>query len=140
LAVTVSNGLFTVSLDFGPNIFTGNACWLAIGVRSNGVAANFTPLDPRQPLTPTPNALYASTADVANTVTNGAIQISQLGTTGPAPASGQVLGYNGSLLVWQSPSAPGGLTLPYAGTASSPNPIFQITNTGNGLSSDGIVG
>src|SRR5438105_1588475 len=57
LAVTVSNGLFTVSLDFGPNIFTGNACWLAIGVRSNGVAANFTPLDPRQPLTPTPNAL-----------------------------------------------------------------------------------
>src|SRR6266550_3507881 len=62
LAVTVSNGLFTVNLDFGANIFTGNAFWLAIGVRSNGVAANFTPLDPRQPLTPTPNALYASTA------------------------------------------------------------------------------
>jgi len=100
LGVTVSNGLFTVSVDFGANVFTGDARWLGIGVRSNGLAGNFTPLNPRQPLTPSPYALYAPTA---GTVTNGAIQSGKLGTTGPAPAAGQILGYDGSSLFWQTP-------------------------------------
>ena len=34
-AVVISNGLFTVSLDFGAN-FTGAARWLEIAVRTNG--------------------------------------------------------------------------------------------------------
>jgi len=46
----VDNGLFTVQLDFGENIFTGAARWLEISV-------NGTPLSPRQELTPTPHAL-----------------------------------------------------------------------------------
>src|SRR5438874_749482 len=45
-AVTVSNGLFTVALDFGAN-FPGADRWLQIGVRTNGGDA-FTTLTPRQ--------------------------------------------------------------------------------------------
>jgi hypothetical protein len=56
-ATSLSNGLFTVILDFG-NQFTGPGRWLEIGVRTNGGDA-FTALIPRQPLTPTPYAIFA---------------------------------------------------------------------------------
>ncbi len=56
--VVISNGLFTVTLDFGANVFTGANRWLEIGVRTNGGNA-FTPLSPRQQLTPAPYAITA---------------------------------------------------------------------------------
>src|SRR5258708_1943817 len=49
----VSNGLFVVTLNFGANVFYGADRWLQIGVRTNGIAGAFVPLNPRQPLTPT---------------------------------------------------------------------------------------
>jgi len=64
--VAVSNGLFTTAVDFGAGIFNGTAYWLAIGVRSNGSGAVFTPLSPRQPMTPSPYALYATIAPLAD--------------------------------------------------------------------------
>jgi hypothetical protein len=57
-SVPVTNGLFTVQLDFG-NIFDGTARWLQLAVRTNGATA-FSPLSPRQALTPTPYAIAAS--------------------------------------------------------------------------------
>src|SRR6266702_3050720 len=57
--VPVSNGLFTVTLDFGPGIFTGPDRWLEIGVRTNGTGV-FATLAPRQKLTATPYAITAS--------------------------------------------------------------------------------
>ena len=59
VATLVANGLFTVTLDFGPGVFTGEARWLEIGVRANGSPADFTTLSPRTPLTPAPYALLA---------------------------------------------------------------------------------
>ena len=58
--LTINNGLFTVSLDLGTNVFTGSACWLEIAVRTNG-AAQWTQLSPRQPIQPVPYALTAAT-------------------------------------------------------------------------------
>jgi len=63
LALAVSNGLFLATLDFG-SVFTGEAAWLAIGVRGGG-ESGFTPLNPLQPVTPAPYALYAPTAGTA---------------------------------------------------------------------------
>src|ERR1700677_193262 len=59
--VLVTNGLFTVLIDFGPDAFTGQIVWLQIGVETNG-ATNFATLSPRQQLTPTPYAIFATTA------------------------------------------------------------------------------
>jgi hypothetical protein len=51
-ATSVSNGIFTVTLDFGAN-FPGGDRWLEIGVRTNGVNS-FLALAPRQQITATP--------------------------------------------------------------------------------------
>jgi hypothetical protein len=61
-ATGVSNGLFTVTLNFGAGIFTGPAYWLQIGVRSNGSSGAFTTLSPLQEITPTPAAIVANSA------------------------------------------------------------------------------
>jgi trimeric autotransporter adhesin len=66
--VPVTNGLFTVSLDFGLELFTGAPRWLQLGVRTNG-AAFFTGLTPRQPLTAAPQALYATRSGLAAAAT-----------------------------------------------------------------------
>jgi hypothetical protein len=60
-AVNVTNGLFTVQIDFGAGVFTGQTNWLQIGVASNAVSA-FTTLSPLQELTPVPGAIYANSA------------------------------------------------------------------------------
>jgi hypothetical protein len=60
-ATAVSNGLFTVVLDFGAGPFNGSALWLEMAVRPAGTGS-FTTLSPRQPLLPTPYAIFSSTA------------------------------------------------------------------------------
>src|SRR5438105_766887 len=60
--VSLNNGLFTVTLDFGINPFSGGAArWLEIGVRTNG-AGSFGILNPRQALTATPYAIMSGSA------------------------------------------------------------------------------
>jgi hypothetical protein len=53
--VTVTNGLFSVTLDFG-DIFSGTQYYLDISVRPGASSGSYTPLTPRQPLTATPYA------------------------------------------------------------------------------------
>jgi len=59
--VIVTGGLFTVQLDFG-NVFDGTAIFLDIGVRAGASTGAYTALTPRQALTATPFANYASKA------------------------------------------------------------------------------
>src|SRR6266404_3660004 len=57
LAVAVSGGLFTVTLNMGSTPFaTGADLWLEISSRTNGAAA-FGTLTPRQQITSTPYAI-----------------------------------------------------------------------------------
>jgi hypothetical protein len=54
--VSVTDGLFTVSLDFGPGIFQGQERWLQLAVRPSG-GGSYTTLSPRQQLTAAPYAM-----------------------------------------------------------------------------------
>jgi hypothetical protein len=56
--VNVTEGLFTVELDFGDAAFDGAARWLEIGVDVAG-GTNYTWLSPRQRIMATPYALHA---------------------------------------------------------------------------------
>ena len=58
--VSVTNGLFTVTLDFGSSVFPGADRWLEIGVRTNGSVGDFTLLSPRHQVTSAPYAIRAS--------------------------------------------------------------------------------
>jgi hypothetical protein len=59
--VPVSNGLFTLSIDFGAGPFYGNNNFLKIAVATNG-SSNFTALLPLQPVAPAPGAIFAENA------------------------------------------------------------------------------
>lgn len=58
--IPIVDGLFTVELDFGPDPFEGNACWLEIEVEFPSGVGNWATLNPRQEITPTPYALMAA--------------------------------------------------------------------------------
>ncbi len=68
--VQVTNGIFTVPLNFG-STFSNNlkSRFLEIGVRAGSSTGAFTTLTPRQPLTQVPYAVNAQTAQTALNVT-----------------------------------------------------------------------
>src|SRR5258706_594490 len=104
--VAANNGLFTVTLDFGADIFNGPGRWLEIGARTNGSVAGYTILAPRQALTPTPYAITASNL-------SGKLPAAQLSGTLPA---GSLAGtYSGAV------------------TFSNPGNNFSGNFTGSGL-------
>ncbi|MFK7958448.1 MAG: hypothetical protein AB8B96_20320 [Lysobacterales bacterium] len=82
-AVAVSNGIFTVDLDFGINAFDGTERWLEIRVK---LAANtsFVTLSPRQGVSPAPYAIRSETAMVADgaLLADAADAVPYLGVTG----------------------------------------------------------
>src|SRR5436190_14200947 len=69
-ATPVTNGLFTVTLNFGAGIFTGPDRWLEIATRTNG-PGSFATLSPRQRITATPYAITAGNV-------SGSVSASQL--------------------------------------------------------------
>jgi hypothetical protein len=101
---TAVNGLFTVILDFGEGVFTGPPRWLQLAVASQG-NAEFTLMNPRQPMTAVPYAVYAGHAGA---VAVGAVTAEQLNTGGLLPAPGQFLSYDGGNLSWADPAVAGG--------------------------------
>jgi len=72
--VTVTDGIFSVELDFDATPFAGDQLWIDIAVRNGTSNGGYTGLLPRQKLTATPYALHAemvaanaiSGAEIAN--------------------------------------------------------------------------
>ena len=118
----MTNGLFTVALDSGGGIFTGNPRWLELGVRPNG-GEDFTTLSPRQPLTPVPYALYALNGNAG-----------PQGPTGPQGSAGAV-GPEGPAGVVgpQGPAGTNGPTGPQgpAGAIGPPGPEGAVAAGSN---------
>jgi hypothetical protein len=137
----VSNGLFTVTLDFGPGFFDGTALWLQIGVETNG-GGGFTLLSPLQQVTPAPYALHAENAFMANNAATAgnatlAYGVVSGAVTGAGIASGSVVKSLNSLkdAVTLSPGAnisitPSGNTLTIAATGGGGNAWSLFGNAG----------
>jgi len=99
--VLVTNGSFTLNLDFGPAIFTPQALWLQVSVRAGETTNAYTELTPRQPLAPVPLALFSTAAGglLGSSVTAsnlmagavGAVHIQNAAVTGDKIAAGQVV-------------------------------------------------
>jgi hypothetical protein len=68
----VSDGLFSVQLDFG-QVFDGTALYLETAVRPAGETGEFDVLSPRQPLSPAPYALHAAS------IADGAVTADSIG-------------------------------------------------------------
>jgi hypothetical protein len=94
-AVSVTNGYLIVVLDFG-STFDGSARWLDIAVKTNG-AAGYSALTPRQPLTPTPYAIYSANAGNATTASSATTATTANSFTGPL--AGEVSGTQGATVV-----------------------------------------
>ncbi len=151
--VTVTDGLFTVQLDFGA-VFDGTALYLEIGVRPGSGGAYIT-LAPRQALTAAPYARYAaqspwsgligvppgfadgtddgSTYDAGTGLFLNATQFSILGSYQLPQScnSGQLPQWNGSVWICTDDSNSGGdITSVMVGTGL----------TGGGVSGDVTLG
>ena len=124
-AVPVVDGIFTVSLDFGPAAFDGTARWIEVQVLKTGEGGEAgTPavLTPRQQISPTPYALLALQVPdgtiTASKLAAGAVGSGQLAPGAITPdklapgAASQNLLASG-----QSPVASGGVVLSPSATA-----------------------
>jgi trimeric autotransporter adhesin len=80
-AVPVSNGLFTITMDFGSNAFAAGTRYFEISVRSNSLGS-FNTLSPRQQITPTPYAIRAAnfSGTVSASQLTGTVPLAQLPT------------------------------------------------------------
>ncbi len=90
--VPVSNGLFTVQLDFGVNAFPGANRFVEIGVRPTG-GSGFQTLAPRQQISSTPYAirtLSAASADSLSSTCTGCVQDTQIQSVAGSKVSGTI--------------------------------------------------
>jgi len=132
-AVPVSDGLFTVTLDFGAGVFDGNDRWLEIGVATNGSGV-FTNLSPRQPITSAPYAIKAAGVDAS--AISGILPLAQLpanvvtNEAGDVNLSGNFSGDAGGLTNLDSTRLAGPLTVLPGGLVN----IGQIDDGGQARS------
>ena len=95
--VGVTNGLFTVALEFGAGSFTGADRWLELSARPAGDAGALSVFDPRQAINAVPYALYslAGPGD-AGALTTGTLPDARL--SGNIARSADLLTFSNSIV------------------------------------------
>lgn len=91
--VAVSDGVFTVTLDFGSNVFGGADRFLEIGVRPSGSPNPYTVLSPRQAITSTPYAirtLSAAAADSLSSACTGCVGSGHIASVSGSTVTGTI--------------------------------------------------
>src|SRR2546425_4369160 len=121
LAVQVSNGEVTVTLDFGASAFPGADRFLEISARLTGASA-FTLLTPRQQITSTPYAVRSANATLADTATNA----TQLGGV----AANQYVQTSDSRLTDSRSPTPGSSNYIQNTTSAQTGSNFNISGSG----------
>jgi hypothetical protein len=127
--LVMSNGSFTVTLDFGAGAFNGAPRWLQIAARPGNSTGSFTNLAPRQPITPTPYAIYASGASASGL--SGTIGGSQI-----APGSIDATHITNTVSFWNR----SGSTISYNGGSvgiGTANPATRLHVSGDGFTDNG---
>jgi hypothetical protein len=127
-AVLVSNGVFTVQLDYGAAAFSGADRYLEMGVRLAGDANPYTVLSPRQQLTSAVYAIRAKSAGTADTATSAttATNATQLGGV----AANQYVQTNDSRLSDSRSPTPGSAS--YIQNTSNQQAASNFNISGNG--------
>ncbi|MBK8286858.1 MAG: hypothetical protein IPK97_19445 [Ahniella sp.] len=144
--VVVNQGVFTVELDFGASITSGDF-QLQIGVRPGASAGAFTALSPATKINPTPQAQVSGLAVEAITVSPGAIGSMQINpaqvqarvsASCPSGQSIRVVAANGGVTCEPMIAGPVGPTGPQGpiGPAGPTGPQGPIGPTGAAGSAD----
>lgn len=121
--VTVSNGAFTVQLNFGNGVFTGADRWLEISVRKPSDPPGFTLLTPRQPITSSPYAIKTLNANAADSVSAACVL---------CITNAQISGIDGAKVTGTVANATNAGSATTAGNVSG---VVAVANGGTGANS-----
>ncbi len=140
--LSVNVGVFTASLDYGSQ-FSGAGRWLEISVRPSG-GGSYTPLAPRQPITPAPYSIglalpFAGSADLSN----DAFSVTNTSGAGVAGTNTNSSSVTNAGVVGTSTAADGNGVSGFAdsgtsaygvyGQATAGYGVYGSTSTGTGL-------
>ena len=130
--VTIANGLFKVTLDFGATAFPGADRFLEIGVRPGASTGAFTTLSPRQKTTSTPYAIRSLNATTADGISAACIN---------CVTSGQIAGLQGTKITGAIPvaSVPAG-SLDYIQNTTVQQAGANFNISGNGTAGGTLSG
>jgi hypothetical protein len=131
-AVQITDGIFTVQLNFGAGVFPGAGRFLEIAVKAAGGGA-FTTLAPRQPVSSTPYAirsLNSVTADGLSVACVNCVTSSQILNVQGAQVTGDIAGSQISGLIPVASVPPG--SPDYIQNGASPQAAASFNISGNG--------
>jgi len=138
-AVVVSDGVFTVQLDYGSAAFSGADRFLEIGVRPAGSGNSFTTLSPRQQLTSAVYAIRAgSTATADNATQLGGLAVNQFVQTTDSRLTDNRAPTGGSANYIQNTPVQQNATFNIAGNAFAGTMSANSVNAGTGYYLGGV--